>query len=549
MYTYLCPRLKHIFLFFSFFLIQFISAQIPTVNWAKQIDGAYVGGINAIANDPNGYVYAICGFSSKISIGSQTVYGTGNADFAVIKSDAAGTIIWAKLVTSGIYNYGSSMVSDAQGNIYIAGSFSGHSAFGATVQASAGSLDAFVLKMDPNGNVVWSEIMGGTGADYGMSVDVDGSGNVYTHGSFEGTANFAGLNLSSSGSNDMFVMKNNAITGTQTWVKKLGGNSDEMPGALCCDVSGNIFVTGSFSNTGTFDAYNFNSSGNLDVCLLRLDPANGAVIWAQQFGGNGADQARGICVDSHGDVYSTGDFSGVISYGSQTLVCLGLSNPYFLKNNGSSGNAVFVKSFVGNGQYDYANVITCSGANKIYLGGSFTGNLTLGNTTLISLGGADMYLCEADTLGTILWTDRKGGINNDSQTAINTDFTGNLYTGGYFAATVPYGPVILSAPAGTGAYIARWGSFVVSVPALNEAEFGAKIYPNPFFDTIKLSRAPVLTGTYLVSVINSLGEVVLVKKENSSDLSLNLSHLKSGIYFLRIEEEGGRTHTSKIIKE
>jgi hypothetical protein len=68
---------------------------------------------------------------------------------------------------------------------------------------SSGSDDIFVSKLDSAGNFVWAKAMGGPSGDAGQGIAVDGAGNVYTTGSFQGTADFdpgAGtFNLTSSG--------------------------------------------------------------------------------------------------------------------------------------------------------------------------------------------------------------------------------------------------------------------------------------------------------------------------------------------------------------
>ncbi|MCH8890811.1 MAG: hypothetical protein IH827_07025, partial [Myxococcales bacterium] len=86
------------------------------------------------------------------------------------------------------------MAVDAAGNVYTTGFFLGTADFdpgpGTFNLTSAGSVDVFVQKLDTAGNPVWAVGMGGTGTDQGLGVAVDGAGNVYTSGFFQGTADF-----------------------------------------------------------------------------------------------------------------------------------------------------------------------------------------------------------------------------------------------------------------------------------------------------------------------------------------------------------------------
>ena len=107
-------------------------------------------------------------------------------------------------------------------NVHTAGYFNGTadfdpSAASATI-VSAGSTDFFISKLDSAGSYVWAKGMGGTGADVGYSLALHPTGNVYSTGSFAGTADFDPyapvVNLTSAGSNDVFVHKMDFCTNT-----------------------------------------------------------------------------------------------------------------------------------------------------------------------------------------------------------------------------------------------------------------------------------------------------------------------------------------------
>ena len=118
-------------------------------------------------------------------------------------------------------------------------------------------------------NLDWVKSFGDGGVDIGNSITVDGSGNVYTTGTFEGTVDFdpgAGTyNLSSNGSRDIFVQKMDA-SGNLLWAKSFGGTGIDSGNSITIDGSGNVYTTGQFQNTVDFDpaagAYNLSSNGS-----------------------------------------------------------------------------------------------------------------------------------------------------------------------------------------------------------------------------------------------------------------------------------------------
>ena len=125
------------------------------------------------------------------------------------------TFEWAKQMGGTSDDYGRSIAIDASGNVYSTGSFQGTTDFdpGAGVfnLTSAGVEDIYIQKLDANGNFIWAKQMGGSGGDFGLSIDIDGSGNVYSTGKFEGTVDFdpgAGVfNFTSAGSSDIYTQK------------------------------------------------------------------------------------------------------------------------------------------------------------------------------------------------------------------------------------------------------------------------------------------------------------------------------------------------------
>ncbi|MBT6372369.1 MAG: hypothetical protein HOJ86_06840, partial [Acidimicrobiaceae bacterium] len=130
-------------------------------------------------------------------------------------------------------------------------------------------------------------VFGGTNADYGYSVAVDSSGNVYTTGYFNGTVDFdpgAGTaNLTSNGYKDVFVSKLDS-SGNYVWAKNFGGTGNDMGYSVAVDSSGNVYTTGYFTGTVDFDpgagTTNLVPNGSSDAFVSKLD-SSGDLVWAK----------------------------------------------------------------------------------------------------------------------------------------------------------------------------------------------------------------------------------------------------------------------------
>ncbi len=129
-------------------------------------------------------------------------------DVFAAKLSPSGKFLWAVSAGgSGGDDVGSGIAVDNAGNSYVTGGFEGTATFGSTTLTSKGNADIFVSKLSPSGKFLWAVSAGGSGGDGGSGIAVDGSGNSYITGGFEGTATFASTTLTSKGSNDIFMAK------------------------------------------------------------------------------------------------------------------------------------------------------------------------------------------------------------------------------------------------------------------------------------------------------------------------------------------------------
>ena len=173
----------------------------------------------------------------------------------------AQTLQWANQMGGTTDDVGASMAVDALGNVYTTGSFTGTVDFdpgaGTFNLTSAGSKDLFISKVDAGGNFLWAKQMGSTQNEEGMSIAIDGSGNVYTTGYFRFTVDFdpgpGVFNLTTNpNGTSVFILKLNSA-GDFVWAKQVGGPGANTSNSMKFDSFGNIYVSGNFDQTTTID--------------------------------------------------------------------------------------------------------------------------------------------------------------------------------------------------------------------------------------------------------------------------------------------------------
>ncbi len=378
-----------------FALICSVGLHAQDFEWAKPFGSTWPDQGQSIAIDASGNVYTTGYFQETVDFdpgtGTTNLTSAGRTDIFVQKMDASGNFLWAKSFGGTSYDHCYSITVDSSGDVYTTGYFQGTVDFepgaGTTNLTSAGAEDIFVQKMDALGNFLWAKSFGGTSNDYGLSITVDSSGNVYTTGSFQRTVDFdpgAGTtNLISAGGYDIFVQKMDA-SGNFLWAKSFGGTSYGYGQSITVNASGNVYTTGYFFGTVDFDpgagTTNLTSAGAEDIFIQKMD-ASGNFLWAKSFGGTSYGYGQSITLDSSGNVYTTGYFSGTVDFDPGT-----------------------------------------------------------GTTNLASAGGYDIFVQKMDVSGNFLWAKSFGGILDDRCYSITVDTSGNVYTTGSFQRTVDFDP-------------------------------------------------------------------------------------------------------------
>lgn len=300
--------------------------------------------------------------------------------------------------------------------------------------------------------------MGSNNVDVSRFVAVDGSGNVYTTGYFQNTADFdPGLGtsfLSSQGGNDIYISKLDA-NGNFVWARRIGGWGDDYGLALTLDNSGNVFVTGSFQGTNVdFDpgpgffpltAPNGGGGPTSDAFVLKLD-GSGVFQWARRLGGNADDQSFGITLDNQGNVLTTGYFQWTADFdpgaGTNNLTSAGSDDIFVSKLNGL-GNFVWARRIGGTNQ-DRGYALATDASTNIVVTGYFQGTVDfdpgIGTANLSSAGQSDIFNVKLNDLGNYSWSVRAGAAGWDIGYGVKIDASGNVINVGSFQNTVDFDP-------------------------------------------------------------------------------------------------------------
>lgn len=410
-----------------------------------------------------------------------------------------GQSFWAKFQGGTNIDEALAVTGDASGNSYSTGYFSTTAQVNGNALTTTGLTDVFVSKVSQAGVTLWSVKAGGTQSDRGLGIAVDGSGNVIVCGFFTGTINFGGgVSLTANGSSqDAFVAKFNS-SGAIIWARSGGstGNSDRA-NAVATDGNGNIFITGQFTGNASFGPFDLSSTNNTnDIFIVKYDP-DGTELWAKQGNGNALNRGLAIATDNQGAVYTTGQFSGNISF--DNTYNNSILNALFLIKYSASGTEEWFR-YAGGSSQSIGYGITSNGTN-VYLTGDFGETLTFfggSGTPAINSGYSNaVFVAAYSPSGVYQWGSSQGSESPVSARAI-AHRGGELAVVGWHECTFEslsetYGEGLFNSIGFKDAYVMRYNTGGGFLWARN---FGSRSDETTSGVHILPDNLEVITGTF-----------------------------------------------------
>ena len=318
--------------------------------WASRFGSTGDDSGKGLVVDSAGVVFVTGSFSGTVDFNPNlgiafNLTSAGATDIFVSRMDASGGFLNGVRIGGTGDDIPTSLVLDTAGSPHLAGRFSGTVDFdpGTTVSnlTSAGFTDIFVGRLDSSLNLLWARRMGGTSAEGGASLAVDSSGSIYAAGGFETTVDFdpgsGEENLSSAGSNDIFVSKLTSA-GSFVWARCMGSSGNDVCSNVVVDQQGGVFLSGWFAGTVDFDpgsaVATLTSAGGRDIVVAKLDSAGNAVF-ARRMGGTAEDDGTALALEASGDVYVVGQFAGTADFdpgsGIENLIGDGSSDAFLVR--------------------------------------------------------------------------------------------------------------------------------------------------------------------------------------------------------------------------
>jgi hypothetical protein len=356
-------------------------------------------------------------------------------------------VLWLTIVDSGGTDYGWDIALDAQGNTYLTGLTDGASfpttpgAFDTTYN---GNGDAYIVKFDPTGTIVYATYLGGAMLDQGSKIAVDTAGNAYVVG-FTYADDFpttpGAYDTSFNGDFDGFIAKLNPAGSALVYSTFVGGGAEDFLNTVALDSAGNAVVSGQTTSSGfptTAGAYDTTYNGSGDGVVVKLNAAASALMYSTFLGGTSIDLPYGLMLDASGDAYLTGQTMSTnfpTTAGAYDPSYNGGQADGFVTKLAASGSSLVYSTYLGGDQFDDGKSIDLDSTGAAYVTGrteSFNFPTTAGAFQPVYNGGRDAFAFKltpngsSPSYGTYL-----GGSFEDETGDIVVDGPGNAYISGW----------------------------------------------------------------------------------------------------------------------
>ena len=194
-------------------------------------------------------------YSSGIEFGDETFENQGDADFFVLKMDLSGETLWARQYGGPEHDACHGLVGGPDGSVFVTGTSKSHVLdLGGGPVSHVGPLDfhdMFVFGLSPDGDHLWSHVIGGFSWEMGRAITTDEEGSVYVTGAYysEGL-DFGGGPLKPAGTGqgeaDLFLVKLTS-GGEHEWSRSFGGPANDFGHAVAAMKSGGVLLAGGFN--------------------------------------------------------------------------------------------------------------------------------------------------------------------------------------------------------------------------------------------------------------------------------------------------------------
>lgn len=493
-----------------------INAQ-PDIEWNKCYGGSNYDGAKSIQQTSDGG-YIVTG---HIYLYDDTTSIYGSTDYWILKLNSEGDTIWTKNYGGSKFEYPQSIQQTLDDGYIVAGYTN---SIDGDVSNNHGLKDYWIVKLDTDGDTVWTKCLGGSSFDFANAIHCTTDSGYIVAGHTRSNNGDVSVNY---GQADYWIVKLNS-EGTIIWSKSYGGSGHDIAKAVMETTDSMLIVVGITTSDDHF-VHGHNGLG-YDYWILKLN-SEGDTIWTKCYGNSKNDWASSVTQSSDG---------GFVIAGTTEIENIDNRLDFWILKLNSEGDSLWSRYYGGSG-WDLASSIKQTSDGGYIVAGrtnSSDGDVWGGNIINDSI--YDYWTVKLKSDGDTLWTKCFGGSSEDKAFSIQ-----QTNDGGYIVAG--------QSNSNDGDVEGNHGNgdfWIVKLSSLNtfeqipgDNEF--RIYPNPTKSLIYIEFGKI--DHYDLKVLDVHGKMMLTTNLTTHNTRIDISDFPIGIYFITVSSDNF-LKTEKIIK-
>jgi hypothetical protein len=488
-------------------VVRTMSGQNSSLVWERSYGSSWLECSYDIQHTTDGG-YVVVG-SSELGVGGDVSEGFGSLDFWVIKISPEGDLQWEKSYGGTQYDVAYSVKQTVDGGYIVAGTSLSNNIH---VSGNHGAKDFWVIKLSATGEIEWQQNYGGPGDDIPYEIECTSDGGYI----IAGLAYAVGGDVTEHfGLYDGWIVKISS-TGELQWQKSFGGSQHDLFKGIKRTYDGGYIVSGQSRSS---DGHLSTNYGESDLWVLKLDQ-NGTMEWQRVLGGSGSELGSKVLITNTNQYIIAGYTDSSDGHVSNYY---GMGDFWVVKLD-ADGTIIWDKNYGGSSSEILENASHTNDGGFILCGFSRS---STGDVTHFNGGLGDYWIMKANAEGELEWQISVGGSDIErAYDAIETADGGIIATG-YTESS-------------NGDVSNLWGIsdvWVVKVAGPNglgleeDESSQVKLFPNPTNDHLTITN---LIPNSSIVIRNLLGEIVYSVTANSTNYILSTALFAPGIYIVDV---------------
>jgi hypothetical protein len=507
-----------------------------TLDWVQLLGGNEADYVSKIVVDQQANIYGIGHFRDSLNQNQSF----GNEDILIFKYNANGQLLWTKQLGSLGEDLGKDIAINDNGDLFITGHYRHTLYYDNDSLVSLGNTDVFVAKLDLQGNLSWIKSIGNTGFETGSSIACDALGNSYIAGTFEDSLSIDNQTLQSYGSLNNFIIQLNP-SGNLGWKNSVGTPTFDNLKDIQLDANGNVYVVGYFRSVLLGALGQLNSNGDQDALLLKLD-INGQLLWWKNQGGSFPDFGFALKIQAP-YIYWTGVYQDSMLVNGLPQISTGEFDAFLIQADlqGNTNWIQQVDGLDDSKAFDLAT--TSDGKIYLagyFEGTALWANDSFSSRTPRHVP-SDIFISEYDSNGTYISVQTLQGPMNDFATGI-VAIDSCFYVTGVCQDSIYFDSLLETSQASSfDIFIAKYDKrTLTNVATINTSTLNCQLYPNPSqgltyldFELKDISPIHVTIYNYSGQLLRRIYQVD--QASGQQNITFSTAELANGFYYIEIK--------------